>query len=122
LVKSHGDAKWRTTSASDARGKSFIWSSDKAKTHAKSSVSTKVVGNQIFLDGCKSPRSGRAAVYVDGKLATTLSLYRKFSGCGQIWVSHKLTDKQHSVKVVLLGTKVKHSKGTIVSVDAIRVR
>jgi hypothetical protein len=121
MTKTSGDASWHTSTASDARGKSFVWSTDKASTAAKSSVSTRVAGKHVYLDGCVSPSSGRAAVYIDGARAATLNFHRKSSRCHQVWASTTLANKQHSVKVVLLGTKVKKSSGTRVSVDAIRV-
>jgi hypothetical protein len=121
MSKTSGDASWHTSSASDARGGSFIYSTDKASTAAHSSVSTHVAGTHVFLDGCLSPSSGLAAVYVDGVRAATLNFHRRSSSCKQVWASSKLADKQHKVTVVLLGSKVKKSSGTTVSIDAIRV-
>ncbi len=121
MRKTSGDSSWHTSSASDARGGTFIYSTDKASTAAHSSVSTYVAGTHVFLDGCRSPSSGLASVYIDGARVATVNFHRKASSCKQVWASPTLANKQHKVTVVLTGTKVKKSSGTKVSVDAIRV-
>jgi Bacterial Ig-like domain len=122
LTKHTGDKPWHTTTASDAIGKSFIHSKDTLSTTARSSVSTKVVGTKIYFDGCVSPKSGKAGVYVDGTLTAVVNMHRKSSGCREMWSSSTLANKLHTVTIVALGTKVTKSKGTVISVDAIRVR
>jgi hypothetical protein len=123
LTRGAGDFRWRTVTASDASGKSFVRSSDKPATARKSWVSASVKGPGVTVWACKSPRSGQATVLVDGKFLTTLKLFRKFSGCGLVYQSHKaMANTVHTVKIVTTGHKSKKSTGYHLSVDAIGTR
>jgi hypothetical protein len=87
---------------------------------SKPSVSTAFAGPAVHIVGCKSPDSGRYAVYVDGKLKATMDGYQKFTSCNKTLVRIKgLSSGSHTVTVGLLGTRNKVSTGTKVSLDAI---
>jgi hypothetical protein len=84
-------------------------------------VRTAVTGSTVYVYGCRSPRSGKAAVYIDGTLRAVVDLYRSYSGCGVVYTSPGLSSATHTVTVVVLGTKNAASSGTAVAVDAVRV-
>ena len=71
----------------------------------------------MVVDVCKSPSSGSLAVYVDGKLARTSSLYRSWSGCGSSVSVSGLPRAAHQVVLVA----VANGKRGVVSIDRVRV-
>ncbi len=62
-------------------------------------------GRAIALVGSKSPRRGKAEVYIDGALAATVDFYRSSAAHRQIVFTRSwATDGPHTFRVVVLGT------------------
>jgi hypothetical protein len=122
VSKVTGDFVWRVRSASDAQNKSFVRSSDRPATTKKSRLSVTLKGTGVTVWGCKSPKSGKAAILVDGRQVGVVSLYRSYSGCGLVFQSKRLTNKLHTVSIVASGHKAHKSKGYDLALDAIGVR
>lgn len=122
LRTTKGDRAWKRVTASDAQGKSFLRSSDRPGTKAKSKATALVKGRQVTVWACKTPRSGDATLRLDGKKVDVLRLYRGYSGCGVVYKSKTLKNTVHTVTLVAKGTKHKKSKGYDISVDAIGTR
>ena len=91
---------WSTSSTSTALG------SKMRVTSARSaSVTYTFTGRGVTFVSRKSTSSGKVAVYVDGKLATTLDLY--YNGTLYRWVSFTKafpTSGHHTLKLVNLAT------------------
>ncbi|GAB3597245.1 hypothetical protein GCM10027446_25060 [Angustibacter peucedani] len=117
LVFANGDHGWSTRSASDAYGKSYRSTVDSASTSKRASASTSVYGSKVVVSFCRSPQSGNLRVYVDGKLKTTVSQYRSWTGCGSTVSISGLSTGTHSV---LLQAQASGSR-TTVSVDRVTV-
>ena len=68
-------------------------------------VESSFTGRAIALVGSKSPRRGKAEVYIDGALATTVDFYRSSAAHRQIVFTRSwATDGPHTFRVVVLGT------------------
>jgi hypothetical protein len=103
--------KWRTALWSGASGGRYAYSDQ-----AGAFVSFTFRGTGIDWYAVFGSYSGKAAVYIDGSLKTTVDLYRSTNVDAKVTFSH-LTDALHTVKILVLGTKQTASKGSIVSVD-----
>ena len=95
-----GDFSWSVRTSSDAMGRSYLRTSDDPRTLAKASAVVKVYGTSVAVRVCKSPTGGSASVYVDGRLRTTSSLYRSWTGCANALTVTGLTRGEHTVVVV----------------------
>lgn len=120
MKKVDGDFGWKTLSASDAVGKSYV-----AAKHNKSSskvpyVSVKFGGSSVAVHACKSSASGIADIYIDGAKVKSIDLYRANSTCGQVWEKKGLTDTVHTIEIKVAGKKSADSSGTYVGVDAVK--
>src|SRR5919112_3436778 len=102
-----GDSAWALRTASDAVGLSYRSTTDKATTMKRASASTLVHGTSVTVGVCKSPTSGSAAVFVDGKYVRTVSLNRSWTGCDASIPVTGLAKGTHRVTVaaVASGTK-----------------
>jgi hypothetical protein len=112
-----GDSPWTTSSASDAHGKTYRKTTDKASTSKRAYAGVTFYGTKVIVSTCKSPSSGSLRVYVDGRVRTTASLYRSWSGCNASVTVGGLSKGAHSVKLVA----VANGKRGTVSVDRISV-
>ncbi|MCL4721931.1 MAG: hypothetical protein KJ041_08285, partial [Gammaproteobacteria bacterium] len=73
--------------------------------------------------GTKGKTYGKATVYIDGVKKKTIDLYAsKTSYKKKLWTSAKLSNKVHTIKVVILGTKRKAAKGYDVSFDSFTIK
>lgn len=120
MKKQDGDFDWKTLSASDAIGKSYV-----AAKHSKSNnnvpeVSVRFGGTKVSLVACKSSVGGLADIYLDGSKVKTVDLYRGSSNCGEVWSKTGLTDELHTIVVKVTGKKSADSNGNYVGVDAVK--
>jgi hypothetical protein len=120
MKKIDGDFDWKTLSASDAIGKSYV-----AAKHSKANsnvpyVNVKFGGKSVAVYACKSSANGIADVYIDGAKVKSIDLYRATSSCGQVWEKKGLTDTVHTLQIKVSGKKSADSSGTYVGVDAIK--
>ena len=60
--------------------------------------------------------NGKAAVYIDGVLNTTVDSYRSSTMVGFLRITG-LIDAMHTIKIVPLGTRSAASHGTLVTID-----
>jgi hypothetical protein len=104
-------------------------SSAKASGHAYSLASTKAASTSFTFRGTavswstRTARSmGKAKVYVDGVLKARVDNYSARSRWNVVRTVSGLTDRVHTVKVVVLGTKRPAARGTSVVVDRWTVR
>ena len=122
MQQSAADQIWSLHRSTDAFGGSYNAEASYVSSWkgSKPTLSTSFSGSAVHLVGCKSPDSGNLAVYVDGKLKATDSAYQKFTSCNKTLVRiGGLSAGSHTVTITPLGTHVKASTGTKVSVDAI---
>jgi hypothetical protein len=120
MKKTDGDFDWKTLSASDAVGKSYV-----AAKHNKSNgnvpeVSVRFGGTKVSLVACKSSVGGLADIYVDGTKLKTVDLYRASSTCGEVWSKSGLDEGLHTLVVKVTGKKSADSSGSYVGVDAVK--
>ncbi|NHC46003.1 Ig-like domain-containing protein [Motilibacter aurantiacus] len=113
LVRVRGG--WRTVTASDAAGKSFVRAT---KGKAKPAVKAVLRGTSVTVHACRSVRSGIATVAVDGRRVATVDLYRGYSSCGRV-ATVKVPAGKHTVVVSATSKGNKRSRGTDLAVDAI---
>ncbi|RKS77767.1 hypothetical protein CLV35_1465 [Motilibacter peucedani] len=106
---------WRSRTASDAVGKSFLVTSGKA------SLATTVVGTNVAVYACRSPRGGTVRIALDRKQVAVVDLYRGWSGCGLVW-SKATKSGAHAVSLTALAAKDRRSAGTVVGIDAVTTR
>jgi hypothetical protein len=105
---------WKTYAVSKAPGKKGLSSSKKSST-----LTASVVGGKLAITFGTSPKSGKLTVTVDGK-KTTVDLFAK--KVGTLAKSFTLVGADaHTVKVKVLGTKSKKSKGTAVNLAFLKV-
>jgi hypothetical protein len=80
-----------------AHGKTALVAGEKARP----ALALRFRSSKATVGYCRGPASGWMAVYVDGKLRTSLSTYNAFSKCGSTYVVKGLDgSKQHTVTVV----------------------
>jgi len=108
---------WETvTRSTDSGG-----SSANAKA-AGDSASLTFVGNGVAWVGRTGPALGRADVFIDGRQTRTVDLYtaeQQFQRT--IFEQTGLSDGEHTIRIVRLGTHSNASKGNDISLDAFRV-
>lgn len=78
-------------------------------------------GTSISWITVKGPDQGRAAVYVDGALRATYDGYATDPTYGVPRAIRGLSDAEHALHIVVLGTARPGATGTGVSVDAFRI-
>ena len=82
---------------------------------AGSSASLTFQGTGVSFDTVLGPTMGRAAVYVDGHLMRTVDLSASVTATAARGVTG-LADASHTIRVVVLGERGKHGKGTAVAI------
>lgn len=120
MKKVNGDFSWKTLSASDAVGKSYVSTKHKKSSNNVPKVSVKFGGTSVAVYACKNSASGFADVYVDGKMLKSINLYRPTSKCSQVWQQGGLKNKIHTIEIKVSGKKSADSSGTYVGVDAVK--
>lgn len=100
-----GDFGWSVRTSSDAMGASYRRTADDPRTAVRASALVRVYGTSVSVRVCKSPAGGSAAVYVDGRLRTTASLNRGWTGCANALDVTGLARGEHTVVVVGWGTR-----------------
>lgn len=79
-------------------------------------------GSSAALFSRLGPARGKASVYVDGSYVATVDLYSPTNTLSQsVWATDTLAPGQHSIKVLVTGTKNPASSGTYVIFDAFDV-
>src|SRR4030095_13136249 len=79
------------------------------------------VGTQITWVATKFSNRGRADVYLDGVLQTTVDQYSSGVLYQQpVYVKTGLSAASHTIKIVCKGTKTASSTGTFIDVDAFK--
>ena len=87
---------------------------------AGSSVTGTFVGTGFSVVGSKGPAYGKADVYVDGALVTTMSQYAPtFSTGATLYSKNDLNLGEHTVMVRVLGAHEAASAGDVVILDAL---
>lgn len=79
-------------------------------------------GSEVYVIACKNSWSGRADTYVDGIYQKTVELYSPSKKYRQTVFSKSLPDGNHTIKIVVKGTKSRRSSNTWVELDAIGVK
>jgi GH25 family lysozyme M1 (1,4-beta-N-acetylmuramidase) len=74
-------------------------------------------GTGLTLRAVRGPTSGRAQIWLDGKHVRTVDLYAATRRYASIPVASRLAPGQHVVRVVVLGTHRRASKGSAVRID-----
>jgi len=75
-------------------------------------------GTSVTVRVCKTTSSGKAGIYVDGKLKATVDLYATSTACNATaYTASGLTNSVHTVKVLATGTRRTGAKGYYVNVD-----
>jgi large repetitive protein len=94
-----------------------------AKGRSGPSYTVSFTGTGITWYGTKTSSSGKANVYVDGVKKASVDLYKSSTGyMASIWSSASLANGNHTLRIVLTGTKRSSSKGYDVSFDYFVVR
>lgn len=75
-------------------------------------------GTGVTLVTIRGPAMGRAELWVDGALVQTIDLYAKTTMEGATRTVSGLSDADHTIRVVVLGTHRAASRGSTVVVDA----
>ena len=103
--------QWRFAPFAGASGGHYSVSDQKG-----SAVYFTFRGTSIEWHTLLGSSNGRAAVYIDGVLYTTVDTYRSTTGLGFLRITG-LTDTIHTIKIVNAGTRNAASHGTYVTVD-----
>ena len=85
-------------------------------------VSVTFRGASITLTTMKGVTQGKVAAYVDGKLKATYDGYAAKTSYRVARTIGSLSDRVHTLKLVVLGTHHKGAKGNLVTVDRFAVR
>ena len=102
---------WRRVATSAASGGAYT-----ATTQRGATASFAFRGTSLTWVTARGPAMGKAKVYVDGVLKTTVDNYAKRSGWNARRTVTGLSDGVHTVKIVVTG-KRRASAGTMVVVD-----
>lgn len=120
-----GSTTWTTPSlrlAWPAAATSAAWGGRYVRTDlAGDYVSFTFRGTAVRWIGVTGPAFGRAAVYIDGVLVTTIDSY---SAAARFRVGRSITglaDRRHTLVIVVLGTHRTGAKGSYVAVDGFTV-
>ena len=110
----HFAGAWTRLHSTTAYGHSLRYASAAGRK-----VTFRVKGSSVAWVGAVGPNRGKARVYVDGHLRATVDLYAHSAALGRVVWASSLGAGTHTVKIVVLGTRNRHSRGTRVDVDAI---
>ena len=103
--------QWRFAPFAGASGGHYSVSDQKG-----SAVYFTFRGTSIEWHTLLGSSNGRAAVYIDGVLITTVDTYRSTTGLGFLRITG-LIDTIHTIKIVNTGTRNAGSRGTYVTID-----
>jgi SpoIID/LytB domain protein len=108
---------WKTNRSSAFSGGSHMYAAKAGKQ-----ATFEFEGTSVKWYGTKSPRYGKAAVYLDGVRVATVDSYASKTGFRKVlYRKTGLSAKKHTLTIKALGKKRSSAKGTRVSVDAIIV-
>ena len=105
-------ATWRTAKATTAAGSAYAVANLRGAT-----TSFTFRGTSVSWFTQTAPTMGKAKVYVDGELKGTVDNFSKRSKWNVRRTVSGLSDAQHTVRVVVTGSKRKAAKGTDVVLD-----
>ncbi|HEX6935761.1 MAG TPA: hypothetical protein VF227_04510, partial [Actinomycetes bacterium] len=105
-------ATWRTAKATTAAGSAYAVANLRGAT-----TSFTFRGTSVSWFTQTAPTMGKAKVYVDGVLKGTVDNFSKRSKWNVRRTVSGLSDAQHTVRVVVTGSKRKAAKGTDVVLD-----
>jgi hypothetical protein len=88
-------------------------------TSSRPSYNLTFRGTGISVYGVRSPSSGKAAVYVDGKLKSTVDLRSTSTVTASLASVSGLADKVHTLRIDVVGTKT--GTGSSVGIDYLRI-
>jgi len=74
-------------------------------------------GTGLSLRTVLGPAKGRARIWLDGSQVRTLDLYAPTRRFATIRIASGLTQRRHLVRVVVLGTRSRASRGSAVTID-----
>ena len=74
-------------------------------------------GTGLVLRAVRGPASGRARIWVDGRLVRTTDLFARHRRLSSIRVADDLRDGPHVARIVVLGRGNSRSGGAIVAID-----
>ncbi|WP_219838551.1 S8 family serine peptidase [Paenibacillus sp. R14(2021)] len=93
-------------------------SSDKAN----SSVEYPFTGTEVTLYANTGKNRGKASIYIDNKLVTTVDIYSPATKYHvPVFSSAVLVNGKHTIKVVNTGERNNQSTGTLVTIDALNI-
>lgn len=105
---------WKTVAAAGANGGTYA-----IEDLTGASYSVTFRGTSVRWYTVYGPAMGKANLYVDGVLKGTFSHYAKALTYGKAHAVTGLLDGVHTVKIVVLGSKVTAATGTGIAVDRI---
>ena len=74
-------------------------------------------GTGLVLRAVRGPASGRARIWIDGRLVRTIDLFARQRRLSSIHVADDLRDGRHIARIVVLGRGSHRSGGAIVAID-----
>jgi Carbohydrate esterase 2 N-terminal len=80
-------------------------------------ASLRFSGTSLTLMTLRGPTLGRAEILVDGHRVRTIDLYAPERGFTSVGVASGLAEGPHTVRVVVLGTHHRASRGSGVAID-----
>jgi hypothetical protein len=104
------------------------WAMDKARSGGGSrsasqkgaEASISFNGTGAIITGPYLPEGGKADVYLDGKLHSTVDVYpdeNSRKGAESVWHAFKLANGKHDLRLVVRGETYGESKGTVIGID-----
>ena len=116
--------KFRRVGTTSAYGSAYDLVNHKSATgKAGPALTFQFKGTGVTWYGTKGRTYGKATVYIDGVKKATIDLYKSSTAYrSRIWTSATLSNSVHTLKIVVLGTKQKASKGYDVSFDQFIVK
>ncbi|HET6498927.1 MAG TPA: hypothetical protein VFH17_07750, partial [Coriobacteriia bacterium] len=110
--------RWVSGTSGAYSGGGYVYSAT-----AGSTLRMSFTGTAIAWVGPKAPSYGRAEVWLNGVRQATLSQYATGTALGQtIWETSGLEERLHTLTIRVLGTREAAASGSLVVVDALRVR
>jgi hypothetical protein len=102
---------WRVGAYSPASGGHYAVSDQKGASAYFTFRGTSIEWHTIL-----GPANGKAAVYIDGVLNTTVDTYRSSTQVGFLRITG-LSDAIHTIKILILGTRSAASHGIAITID-----
>jgi GH25 family lysozyme M1 (1,4-beta-N-acetylmuramidase) len=105
-------ARWGAETAASAVGGRYV-----ASSVASARASFRFRGPAVTITTATGPRFGRAEIWVDGTLKRRIDLSAATTTFGVARTVGGLTDRVHTVRIVVLGLPGKAGTGTAVAID-----